>query len=612
MAGTTKLRDCIVFHAYFSPKQAVVSRSVVTRRPVSTPTSKNNITHSGTLAQTQQNEMYLDKLRVEKERGITVKAQTASMLHIYDNETYLLNLIDTPGHVDFSYEVSRSMASCEGALLLVDAAKGIQAQSIANWWLAKQNNLAMIPVINKIDLHTAQPAKVAADLQNTLNFKPNEILQVSALSGIGIEQICPSIVENIPPPTCQTDGPFRALLFDSWYQDTFSGVICLIKVADGSVSVGDKIVAASTKKTYQVVEVGIMFPELYSTGVLYSGQVGYIKIGMKSAQEARVGDTFYHEEKVVPLFPSYQPVKPMVYAGLYPDVNSDFNALCNAMNKLLLTDASVTTTRNVNNVLGMGYRCGFLGLLHMDVFLQRLREEYNTKVIVTAPSVSVRVELRSGEQIEVTQTSAFPPREQIKQTFEPFVRASLFVPKQYLGTITNLCIERRSTLINTEWIDTKCVRLTYHMPLSEVIFDFFDQVKQLSSGYATLDYEETGYEPSDLVKLDILLNGEVAEPLSVICHRSKAETLGRKIASKLKTTIPRQMFEIRVQAAIGSKIVARENINPFRKDVTAKCYGGDGTRKQKLLEKQKEGKKRMKSVGNVELPPEAFMAVIKI
>jgi elongation factor 4 len=568
---------------------------------------------SGTINKSKMNQLYLDKLRVEKERGITVKAQTATMFYEYDGETYLLNLIDTPGHVDFTYEVSRSMKACEGALLLVDAVKGVQAQSVANWWLAMQNNLTIIPAINKIDLTTAQPEKIVKQLNTSLGFNPDQILKFSAVTGVGLESVFPSLVEMIPPPEDLSEGPFKALLFDSWYQDIFTGVICLIKIAGGKLKAGSKITAASSGKAYEVLEVGIMFPEPVRTDALYTGQVGYIKIGMKTTKEARVGDTFYETGKEVEPFPGFKQAKPMVFAGLYPDEDDDFNTLKDAVEKLTLTDASVTLERDVNDVLGMGYRCGFLGLLHMDVFLQRLREEYGVNVIATAPNVPIKLEIQGEEGLkEVTQASQWPEQHTIRESYEPIVSATIFVPKEYLGAITQLCMDRRGVQTGVEFIDETRVHLSYIMPLSEVIFDFFDKLKSMTSGYATFDYEEAGTQPADLIKLNILLNGVPADPLSVICHRSKAEPTGRKVVEKLKEVIRRQMFEIKIQAAIGNKIIARETVKAFRKDVTAKCYGGDITRKRKLLDKQKEGKKRMKSVGNVELTPEAFMVVTKI
>lgn len=569
---------------------------------------------SGTINASKMNALYLDKLRVEKERGITVKAQTATMFYDYDGETFLLNLIDTPGHVDFTYEVSRSMTACEGAVLLVDAVKGVQAQSVANWWLALQNNLTIIPAINKIDLTTAQPEKIVKQLHSSLGFNAEQVLKISAMNGIGLEDVFPSIVEIIPAPReAEESEPLRALLFDSWYQDIFTGVICLVKLASGKIKAGDKITAASTGKAYEVAEVGIMFPEPVKTDALYTGQVGYVKIGMKTTKEARVGDTFFATGHPVEPFPGFKQAKPMVFAGLYPDEDGDFNDLKDAIEKLTLTDASVTLERDVNDVLGMGYRCGFLGLLHMDVFLQRLREEYGVGVIATAPNVPLRLELQGSEEIiEVTQASQWPEQHTIRAAYEPYVSATIFVPKEYLGTITQLCLDRRGVSTGLDFIDETRVHLQYEMPLAEVIYDFFDKLKQMTSGYATFDYEDAGYKQADLVKCNVLLNGVVAEPLSVICHRTKAESTGRKVAEKLKDVIKRQMFEIKIQAAIGNKIIARETIKAFRKDVTAKCYGGDITRKRKLLEKQKEGKKRMKAVGNVELSTEAFMVVTKI
>lgn len=566
---------------------------------------------TGVIGQNKTTDLYLDKLKVEKERGITVKAQTATMFYEYEGKKYMLNLIDTPGHVDFSYEVSRSMSACDGAILLVDSVKGVQAQTVANWWLAVQNDLTIIPVINKIDLAVAQPQMCLEQLKNSFGIEPAHVIKASAATGLGIEDILQHIIELVPPPSGNKEGRLKALLFDSWYENVFSGVVCLVKVQDGKISEGDKIVAASSNVEYEVHEVGIMHPEPVRCGTLYTGQVGYLKMGMKTTSEARVGDTFYKVGEPVEPFPGFKPALPMVFSGIYPEDASEFKSMKDAIEKLLLTDASVQITPDMNDVLGMGYRCGFLGLLHMDVFLQRLKEEYGMNVIATAPSVTVELLLSNGERIKISQASKWPS-DRVIETYEPMVIASILVPKDYMSAINTLCLERRGVQLSVNFIDTTRVHLKYKMPLAEVIYDFFDKLKQISSGYATFDYEDCGYEISDLVKVTVLLNGEVAEPLSVICYRPNAQEVGRKLVEKLKEVIRRQMFEIRIQAAIGGKIIARETIKPYRKDVTAKCYGGDITRKRKLLEKQKEGKRRMKSIGNVELTQEAFLAVTKL
>lgn len=524
-----------------------------------------------------------------------------------------MNLIDTPGHVDFHYEVSRSMAACEGAVLLVDAVKGVQAQTVANFYLALQHNLKIVPVVNKIDLPTAQPEESKKMLELNFDIPRSSILSVSAASGIGIDDIFLNIVERIPPPECDPDKPLKVLLFDSWYGDVFSGVICLIKIVDGSLKPGDVIASANSNMNYEVGELGLMYPEQVPCAALYAGQVGYIKLGMKTTQEARVGDTFYRLGSPVEPFPGFKAAKPMVWAGIYPDDASEFNRLRESVEKLCLTDASVSLTKETNDVLGMGYKVGFLGLLHMDVFLQRLQQEYGTSVIATAPNVRVRVQLtRGGEEVEVTAPSGWPPIENIHSTYEPIVHATVLFPKDYMGVVMQLCQDRRGEQLDVKFLDEKRISMVYKMPLSEIIFDFFDKLKSLTSGYATFDYQDAGYEEADLVKMSLLLNGDPVDPLSVICHRSKVQHVGKALVAKLKDVIPREMFEVKIQAAIGTRVIARETIKAFRKDVTAKCYGGDITRKRKLLEKQKEGKKKMRQIGNVQLSQEAFLAVTKL
>jgi elongation factor 4 len=558
------------------------------------------------------NQFYMDKLRVEKERGITVKAQTATMFFKYKGETYLLNLIDTPGHVDFNYEVSRSMTACEGAVLVVDAIKGVQAQTQANWWLAFETNLQVMPVINKVDLPTAQPEVIKQQLKDTFDYPIDDITLISAKTGLGIKNLLPAIVNKIPPPKGDLDKPFKALLFDSWFQDVHNGVICLIKIVDGCVKKGDKIMSAYTKEQYEVIDIGLMYPEQTPTGALYSGQVGYIRPGMRTSREARVGDTFYHLEQPVEALPGFKPAKPMVFAGLYPADQSEFDALRDALEKLTLNDASVTMVKESSDALGIGFRCGFLGLLHMDVFMTRLKQDFGATVIATSPTVPYKVTKRSGEKLDVQSPSQYPDPGEIDETLEPIVNATLVTPKEYMGEIFKLCQDRRGVQKNVEFADEDRVKLTYTMPLNEIISDFYDKLKKLSSGYASFDYEDSGYQQSDMVKVTILLNGKPVDPLSIITHRSKSVDQGKILTEKLKSLINRQMFEIAIQAAIGNKVVARETVKAFRKDVTAKCYGGDVTRKQKLLEKQKEGKKRMKRIGNVELPNEAFLSVFKL
>lgn len=566
--------------------------------------------YTGTLSDRKKNEQFLDKLQVERERGITVKAQTASMFYEHKGVMYLLNLIDTPGHVDFSYEVSRSLYACQGALLLVDATQGVEAQTMANFFLAFEQDLTIIPVINKVDMAAAQPERVAAQMRILFDFSDTELVSTSAKTGIGIKDALEAVIERIPSPKGNPDAPLKALLFDSWF-DEYRGVICLIAVHDGVIKAGEAISLAQSGKTYEILEIGLMYPEQQSTGALYAGQVGYIISGMKTVKEARVGDTICHAKKIVPPFPGFKPAKPMVFAGIFPIENSDFPLLSDAIEKLILNDASVSVEKKSSPALGIGYRCGFLGLLHMDVFKQRLEQEYDLNVIATAPSVRYKVLLTNGTEVDIESPSDFPEQNYIEDIKEPIINATIIVPQAYLGTIISLCEEKRGKQIELNYMDSERIILRYKLPLNEVATDFYDQLKSLSSGYASLDYEEAGYESSDLIKMDILLNGKAIDALSVIVHEEKAYYLGRDLTEKLRKVIPRQQFEVAIQATIGSKIIARESISPVRKDVIAKCYGGDITRKNKLLDKQKKGKKKMKQVGNVEVPQEAFLTILK-
>ena len=567
--------------------------------------------YTGTVSDRMKKAQFMDKLQVERERGITVKAQTASMFYEHEGKMYLLNLIDTPGHVDFSYEVSRSLYACQGALLLVDAAQGVQAQTMANFYLAFDQDLTIIPVINKIDLPTADPERVTRELDTLFDFKPEEIIAASAKSGIGTQDILDGIISRIPNPHGSLDQPLKALLFDSWF-DEYRGVICLIAVQDGEIKKGDMISLAQSGTTYEVLELGLMYPEPTPMKALYPGQVGYLITGMKSVKEARVGDTICHAKKSVEPFPGFKPAKPMVFAGLYPVDSEDFEPFQEAIEKLTLNDASVTFEKKTSAALGLGFRCGFLGLLHMDVFKQRLEQEYGLAVIPTAPSVLYKVQKKhSDEMMDVESPSDFPDAGSIEAVYEPMINATIIVPKQYLGNILKLCEEKRGVQKDMSYLDEGRVILKYTLPLNEVATDFYDQLKSYSSGYASFDYEEAGYEPSDLVKMDVLLNSKPVDALSVIVHKDKAYYIGRDLAQRLKKAIPRQLYEVVIQAAIGAKIIARERVAPLRKDVTAKCYGGDITRKRKLLEKQKEGKKKMKQVGNIEVPQEAFLSILK-
>ncbi|MCX5922176.1 MAG: translation elongation factor 4 [Candidatus Dependentiae bacterium] len=566
---------------------------------------------TGTLSNRNKNEQFLDKLQVEKERGITVKAQTATMFYDYQGQTYLLNLIDTPGHVDFSYEVSRSLYACQGALLLVDASQGVEAQTMANFFLAFDQDLTIVPIINKVDMAAADPDRVALQIQSLFDFDPKECIRASGKSGIGINDILDAIVTRMPSPKCNPTKTLKALLFDSWF-DEYRGVICLIAIQDGHIKKGDVINLAQADSTYEVLEIGLMYPELTPMDGLYSGQVGYLITGMKTVKEARVGDTIFLHKKPVEPFPGFKPAKPMVFAGIYPVDSEEFEPLRDAIEKLLLTDASVTVEKKTSMALGLGFRCGFLGLLHMDVFKQRLEQEYGLSVIATAPSVLYKVKMKyTGEMVNLESPSDFPEPQAIDEVYEPIINATIIVPSQYLGNIINLCEEKRGIQKDMTYMDELRVILKYKLPLNEVATDFYDQLKSVSSGYASFDYEEAGYEAANLVKMDILLNGKSVDALSIVIHEDKAYYVGRDLVDKLREVIPRQLFQVIIQAAIGAKILARETVAPLRKDVTAKCYGGDISRKRKLLEKQKEGKKRMKQVGNVEVPQEAFLTILK-
>ncbi len=565
---------------------------------------------AGTLSGRQKVEQFLDKLQVERERGITVKAQTASLLYEYKGHTYLLNLIDTPGHVDFAYEVSRSLYACQGAVLLVDAGQGVQAQTMANFFLAFDQDLTIIPVINKIDMANADPERVAKEMDKAFDIKRDDILLISAKTGVGIEALFEAIIQRVKPPKGLADAPFKGLLFDSWF-DEYRGVICLIEVIDGSIKKGDMITAAHTGHDYEVLDIGLMYPEPMAQGALYTGQVGYLIAGMKTVKEACIGDTFYHSKQPVKALPGFKPAKPMVFAGIYPLDTSEFDQVRDAIEKLTLNDPSVHVEKESSAALGLGFRCGFLGLLHMDVFKQRLEQEYNASIIVTSPTVLYKVKLTNGEERLIENPSKFPEQVSIEEVYEPIVNATIITPKEYLGAIMTLCQERRGEQKEMTYIDENRIVLKYRLPLNEIITDFYDKLKSLSAGYASFDYEQAGFAAADLVKMNILLNGKPVDALSVIVHRDKAFYVGRQLTQKLRSVIHRQMFEVAIQAAIGAKIIARESVSALRKNVTAKCYGGDITRKRKLLEKQKEGKKKLKQVGSVELPHEAFLTVLK-
>ncbi|KAL8231529.1 hypothetical protein R6Q57_001313 [Mikania cordata] len=572
---------------------------------------------TGTIKRGHGVAQYLDKLQVERERGITVKAQTATMFYDYNlkesSTNYLLNLIDTPGHVDFSYEVSRSLAACQGALLVVDAAQGVQAQTVANFYLAFESNLTIIPVINKIDQPTADPDRVKAQLKSMFDLDPSDVLLTSAKTGQGLEHVLPAVIERIPPPPGKSDSNLRMFLLDSYY-DEYKGVICHVAVVDGSLCKGDKISSVATGQSYEVLDVGIMHPELRSTGFLWTGQVGYVVSGMRSTKEARVGDTLFHSRTTVEPLPGFKPAKHMVFSGLYPADGSDFEALSHAIERLTCNDASVSVARESSTALGLGFRCGFLGLLHMDVFHQRLEQEHGTHIISTVPTVPYIFEYSDGSKVEVQNPGAFTsdPKIRVVASWEPTVLATIIIPSEYVGAVINLCSERRGEQLEYSFIDSQRAFMKYRLPLREIVVDFYNELKSITSGYASFDYEDSEYVASDVVKLDILLNGQPVDAMATIVHKLKAQRVGRELVDKLKKYIDRQMFEITIQAAIGSKVIARETISAMRKNVLAKCYGGDVTRKKKLLEKQKEGKKRMKRVGSVDIPQEAFHAILKV
>lgn len=569
--------------------------------------------YTGALSSREMQEQVLDQMDLERERGITIKLQAVRLNYRADDgEEYILNLIDTPGHVDFTYEVSRSLAACEGALLVVDAAQGIEAQTLANVYLALDNNLEILPVINKIDLPSADPERVKQEIEDVIGLDTSEAVLASAKAGIGIKEILEQVVQKVPAPTGSPDAPLKALIFDSHY-DPYKGVIVYVRVLDGSIRSGSKIKFMATDKTFEVIEVGAFKPRMTIVDSLDIGDVGFIVAGIKNVGDTRVGDTVTDAKHPAPeALPGYRKINPMVFCGLYPIETSDYNDLREALEKLQLNDASLSFEPETSTALGFGFRCGFLGLLHMDVIQERIEREFNIPLITTAPSVVFKVTLTNGEVLTIENPSLFPEVGKIDFVEEPYVKAAVIVPNDYVGAIMELCQGKRGEFVNMEYLDTTRVTLTYQIPLSEIVYDFFDQLKSSTKGYASFDYELSGYRRSNLVKMDIMLNGEQVDALSFIVHRDRAYNRGRIICEKLKDLIPRQMFEVPIQAAIGQKIISRETVKAMRKNVLAKCYGGDISRKRKLLEKQKEGKKRMKQVGSVEVPQEAFMAVLRI
>lgn len=568
---------------------------------------------TGALSQREMREQFLDKMDLERERGITIKLQPVRLKYkAKDGQDYILNLIDTPGHVDFTYEVSRSLAACEGALLVVDASQGIEAQTLANVYLAMDQNLEIIGLINKIDLPIADPEGVAQEMEDVLGLERNEIIPISAKLGQGIQEVLEAIVRKIPPPSVEQDLPLRALIFDSYF-DSYRGAISYVRVFEGQVRKGDRILMMATGKEFEVSEIGVFAPYMTPVEVLKAGEVGYLAAGVKNVKDTQVGDTITSADKIAtqPL-PGYRQVKPVVFCGLYPVENNEFDKLRDALEKLKLNDASLYYEPETSEALGFGFRCGFLGLLHMEIIRERLEREYDLDLIATAPSVVYQVYLTNGEVKRVENPAKWPNPQFIDKVQEPIAKAVIMVPNEFVGGVMELCQERRGTFVNMEYLSAHRVMITYELPLAEIIYDFFDALKSRTRGYASYDYEIIGYQDSSLIRLEILLNGEPVDALSTIVHRDKAYYRGRALVEKLRKIIPRQMYEVAIQAAIGSRVIARESVKAKRKDVLAKCYGGDITRKKKLLEKQKEGKKKMKQIGRIEVPKDAFISVLDV
>ncbi len=569
--------------------------------------------HTGAISERERKDQFLDTLEIERERGITIKAQSVRLEYrARDGETYTLNLIDTPGHVDFSYEVSRSLAACEGAVLVVDASQGVEAQTLANVYLAVDNDLEIVPVLNKIDLERARPEEVRAEIEDVIGIDASDAILASAKLGTGTEEILEAVVQRIPPPRGRPEGPLRALIFDSWY-DPYQGVVALVRVVDGVLRKGERIRFMSTGKEFELQRVGVFRPAPQEVEALGPGEVGFAIAGVKDVRDTKIGDTITGAERPAPEpLPGFQEVRPMVFSGLYPQESADYGALKDALEKLRLNDASFRFEPEVSQALGFGFRCGFLGLLHMEIIQERLEREFGLSLITTAPTVRYRAVTKAGETVEVENPASLPDAAVLDHIEEPFVLATIHVPDTYLGEVIRLCIDRRGVQRDLVYHGRSRVQLVFELPLSEIVLDFYDRLKTATRGYGSLDYEFLEYRRSDLVKLDILVNGELVDALSVIVHRDKAYYRGRDIARKMKELIPRQLFEVGIQAAIGSRVIARTNVKALRKNVTAKCYGGDITRKRKLLERQKEGKKRMKQVGRVEIPQEAFLAILKV
>ena len=567
---------------------------------------------TGTVEKREMSEQFLDNMELERERGITIKAQTVRLKYTAsDGEIYQLNLIDTPGHVDFTYEVSRSLAACEGALLVVDSTQGVEAQTLSNVYLALEHDLEIVPVINKIDLPSADVERVRNEIEETIGLDASDAVKCSAKTGIGVDEILEAIVKKIPPPNGDETKPLQALIFDSYF-DSYKGAVAHVRIFDGTVKKGDKLKLLATGKEFDATEIGIFSPSMTELNELKAGEVGYICGSLKDVRDVRVGDTVTTSTKPAKALEGYRAPVPMVFCGLYPTDSVDYDNLKDALEKLQLNDAALVYEPETSVALGFGFRCGFLGLLHMDVIQERLEREYKLRLVTTAPSVVYKVHKTNGEVLTIDNPAALPPTTEINFIEEPMVKATVIVPSDYIGAVMELCRDKRGTYKSMDYIDKTRVMIVYEIPLNEIIYDFFDKLKSMTRGYASLDYELNEYKESDLVKLDILLNGDLVDALSSIVHRTRSAKIGRILALKLKRLIPEQLFDIPVQAAIGGRIIARETVKARRKDVLAKCYGGDVSRKRKLLEKQKAGKKRMKAVGSVELPQEAFMAVLTV
>jgi GTP-binding protein LepA len=568
---------------------------------------------TGTVSEREMMDQVLDTMDLEREKGVTIKASAVRMTYTAaDGQDYELNLIDTPGHVDFTYEVSRALAACEGALLVVDAGQGVQAQTLANLYLAVDAGLTIVPIINKIDLISARPEEVAQEVEDLLAVPADEAIYTSAKEGTGADDVLRVVVERIPPPAGVATGPLRALIFDSHY-DSYKGVIAYVRVVDGTLGEGDRLVLMSNQRQVDPIEIGVFRPRMQPCEDLVSGEVGYVATGLKTLQDCRVGDTFtLAEEPARDPLPGYRPAKPMVFAGLYPAEGEDYNLLRDALAKLQLNDASLLYVPETSHALGFGFRCGFLGLFHMDIIQERLEREYDLNIVFTSPSVEYQVLKTNGDIIAVDNPSELPPENEIEQIEEPWMQIQIFTPAEYIGLVMDLVVKRRGEMKKMEYLDAKRVLLTYEIPLVEILVDFYDQLKSRTRGYASLDYSPVGYRPGDMVRLDVLVAGHPVDALSIIVHREQSYYKGQRLVSRLKQVIPRQMFDVAIQASLGKRVISRANVKALRKDVLAKCYGGDVTRKRKLLEKQKAGKKRMKTIGHVEIPQDAFMSVLRL